>query len=77
MDKQSNAMQKKTKPPPKVFKVKDPEPDDRYADIHPHLPQPPSLLLIVGSVKQGKSNLLVNLLCILTCIKISLILLKL
>ena len=42
------------KAPPKVFKVKDPDPDDRYADIHPHLPQPPSLLLIVGSVKQGK-----------------------
>jgi len=51
------------KAPPKVFKVKDPDPDDKFADIHPHLPQPPSLLLIVGSVKQGKSNLLVNLLC--------------
>jgi len=51
------------KAPPKVFKVKDPDPDDRFADIHPHLPQPPALLLIVGSVKQGKSNLLVNLLC--------------
>ncbi len=51
------------KPPPKVYKVRDPDPDDRFADIHPHLPQPPSLLLIVGSVKQGKSNLLVNLLC--------------
>lgn len=56
-------MDKSIKPPPKVFKVKDPDPDSRYADIHPHLPQPPSLLLIVGSVKQGKSNLLVNLLC--------------
>ena len=51
------------KPPPLVFKVRDPDPDDRYADIHAHLPQPPALLLIVGSVKQGKSNLLVNLLC--------------
>ncbi len=51
------------KPAPKVFKVRDPDPDDKFADIHPHLPQPPSLLLIVGSVKQGKSNLLVNLLC--------------
>ena len=56
-------MEKKPKNPPLVFKVRDPEPDDRYADIHPHLPAPPSLLLIVGSVKQGKSNLLVNLLC--------------
>lgn len=53
----------KQKPPPKVFKVKDPEPDGRYSDLHPHLPQPPALLLIIGSVKQGKSNLVVNLLC--------------
>ena len=51
------------RPTPKVFKVRDPAPDSKYADIHPHLPQPPSLLLIVGSVKQGKSNLVVNLLC--------------
>ena len=51
------------KAPPKVFKVKDPDPDSRYADLHPHLPAPPSLLLIIGSVKQGKSNLVVNLLC--------------
>ena len=51
------------KSPPKVFKVKDPEPDSRYGDLHPHLPAPPSLLLIIGSVKQGKSNLVVNLLC--------------
>ncbi len=49
-----NKNQPKAKAPPKVFKVKDPDPDDRYADIHPHLPQPPALLLIVGSVKQGK-----------------------
>jgi len=56
-------MEKKPKKAPVVFKVKDPDPDDRFSDIHPHLPQPPSLLLIVGSVKQGKSNLLVNLLC--------------
>ena len=54
---------KKERPPPKVFKVKDPDPDEKFADLHPHLPQPPALLLIVGSVKQGKSNLLVNLLC--------------
>ena len=51
------------RPAPKVFKVKDPDPDDKFSGIHPHLPQPPALLLIVGSVKAGKSNLLVNLLC--------------
>ena len=48
---------------PKVYKVKDPEQDEKYKDIHPHLPQPPALVLIIGSVKQGKSNLVVNLLC--------------
>ena len=56
-------MEKAPKKPPKVFKVKDPDPDSKFSDIHSHLPQPPSLLLIVGSVKAGKSNLLVNLLC--------------
>tara|TARA_R100001244_G_C5164815_1_gene131331 strand:+ start:635 stop:1357 length:723 start_codon:yes stop_codon:yes gene_type:complete len=56
-------MDNKVKKPPVVYKVKDPDPDEKYADIHPHLPQPPSLLLIIGSVKQGKSNLVVNLLC--------------
>lgn len=57
MDKQS------IRPPPKVFKVRDPEPNSKFADIHPHLFQPPALVLIIGSVKQGKSNLVVNLLC--------------
>ena len=51
------------RPPPKVFKVKDPEQDEKYKSIHPHLPQLPALLLVVGSVKQGKSNLLVNICC--------------
>ena len=48
---------------PKIYKVKDPKSDDRYEGIHPHLPQLPALILIVGSVKQGKSNLVVNILC--------------
>ena len=51
------------RPPPKVFKVKDPEQDEKYKSIHPHLPQLPALVLVVGSVKQGKSNLLVNICC--------------
>lgn len=50
-------------PPPKVFKVKDPPPSKMFKGLHPHLPQPPSLLLIIGSVRSGKSNLLCNLLC--------------
>lgn len=48
---------------PKIYKVKDPEPSEAFKDLHPHLPSPPSLLLIIGSVKQGKTNLLVNLTC--------------
>lgn len=48
---------------PKIYKVKDPEPSEAFKDLHPHLPTPPSLLLIIGSVKQGKTNLLVNLTC--------------
>ena len=48
---------------PKIYKVKDPEPNEAFKDLHPHLPSPPSLLLIIGSVKQGKTNLLDNLTC--------------
>ena len=48
--------------PPKVYKVKDPEPSTRFEDIHPNLPQMPSLLLIIGSVRSAKSNLICNLL---------------
>tara|TARA_R110000803_G_scaffold623_4_gene2158 strand:+ start:36 stop:836 length:801 start_codon:yes stop_codon:yes gene_type:complete len=48
--------------PPKVYKVTDPEPSQRFDDIHPHLPSMPSLLLIIGSVRSAKSNLICNLL---------------
>ncbi len=48
---------------PIVLKVKDPVEDSRFADIHPNLPQMPCLGLIIGSVRSGKSNLLVNLFC--------------
>lgn len=51
------------KSPPKVYKVKDEETINKFEGLHPHLPQPPSLLLIIGSVRSGKSNLLVNMLC--------------
>ena len=49
------------KKPPRIYKVKDPAPNEKFKDLHPHLPAPPSLLLIIGSIKQGKSNLVVNL----------------
>ena len=48
--------------PPKVYKVKDPEPSSKFDDIHPNLPALPSLLVIVGSVRSAKSNLICNLL---------------
>ena len=53
----------KKKKAPKVYKVKDPEKDNRFEDIHENLPAMPSLLLIIGSVRSSKSNLIVNLLC--------------
>ena len=51
------------RPVPKVLKVRDEPPSDKFNDIHPNLPQMPSLLLIIGSVRSGKSNLLVNYFC--------------
>ena len=52
-----------SKKAPKVLKVKDELPSEKFDDIHSNLPQMPSLLLIVGSVRSGKSNLLVNYFC--------------
>lgn len=48
---------------PTVLKVKDVEETDKFNDIHENLPQMPSLCLIIGSVRSGKSNLLVNFFC--------------
>lgn len=48
---------------PKVLKVKDEDPNEKFDDIHPNLPQMPSLCLVIGSVRSGKSNLLVNMFC--------------
>ena len=47
---------------PKVKKVIDLEDKNKYKQVHPHLPQPPFLLLIAGSVRSGKTNALVGLL---------------
>ena len=51
------------KPPPVILKVKDVEETDKFDGIHENLPQMPSLCLIIGSVRSGKSNLLVNFFC--------------
>ena len=48
---------------PTILKVKDVEESDKFNDIHENLPQMPSLCLIIGSVRSGKSNLLVNFFC--------------
>jgi len=51
------------KKPPKVLKVKDEAPSEKFDDIHKNLPQMPALCLIIGSVRSGKSNLLTNYFC--------------
>jgi len=45
---------------PQILKVKDLKEDDRFSDIHDNLPKMPCLGLLIGSVRSGKSNLLVN-----------------
>jgi len=47
-------------PPPQILKVKDIQEDSRFGTIHDHLPKMPCLGLLIGSVRSGKSNLLVN-----------------
>lgn len=45
---------------PKVLKVNDKLETSKYKKIHPHLPQPQFLCLLVGSVRSGKTNYLIN-----------------
>ena len=47
---------------PKLLKVKDLEGDERFKDLHPNLPKPPSCCILVGAIKSSKSNLIVNFL---------------
>jgi hypothetical protein len=53
----------KSKSAPIIRQVKDVTETDKFDGIHEHLPQMPSLCLIIGSVRSGKSNLLVNFFC--------------
>ncbi len=48
---------------PIIRQVKDVVETDKFDGVHEHLPQMPSLCLIIGSVRSGKSNLLVNFFC--------------
>ena len=45
---------------PKVLKVNDTEHEDKYPKLHPFLPRPQFLCLLIGSVRSGKTNYLVN-----------------
>ena len=63
-DKPDAKMPKKDKMKvPTILKVKDTTTDPRFADIHDNLPDMPCLALLIGSVRSGKSNLLVNFFC--------------
>jgi hypothetical protein len=46
---------------PKILKVKDP-PNEPQKPLHPHLPQPPALLLMISPIRTGKSTIISNLL---------------
>ena len=48
---------------PTILKVRDVIETEKFDGIHENLPQMPSLCLIIGSVRSGKSNLLVNFFC--------------
>jgi hypothetical protein len=46
---------------PKILKVKDP-PNEPQKPLHPNLPQPPALLLMISPIRTGKSTIISNLL---------------
>jgi hypothetical protein len=46
---------------PQILKVQDP-PKEKIKPVHPHLPQPPALLLMVSPIRTGKSTIINNLL---------------
>jgi hypothetical protein len=46
---------------PQVLKVIDP-PKEKIKPLHPHLPQPPALLLMVSPIRTGKSTIINNML---------------
>lgn len=47
--------------PPQILKVIDP-PKEKVKPLHPHLPQPPALLLMISPIRTGKSTIINNLL---------------
>ena len=61
MEKKSLAKEGKFQDTPKVLRVVDP-PHLQFKPLHPNLPKPPTLLLMVSPVKTGKSTIISNLL---------------
>ena len=47
--------------PPQILKVIDP-PKEKTKPLHPHLPQPPALLLMISPIRTGKSTIINNML---------------
>jgi len=47
---------------PKLRKVKDLEGDENFKDLHPNLPKPPNMILLLGAIKSSKSNCVINFL---------------
>jgi len=46
---------------PQILKVQDP-PAEKIKPLHPHLPQPPALMLMISPIRTGKSTIISNLL---------------
>ena len=46
---------------PQILKVIDP-PKEKMKPLHPHLPQPPALLLMISPIRTGKSTIINNML---------------
>jgi len=51
-----------TKTAPKLRKVKDLEGDEKFEGLHPNLPKPPNMILLLGAIKSSKSNCIINFL---------------
>ena len=47
--------------PPQILKVIDP-PKEKIKPLHPHLPQPPALILMISPIRPGKSTIINNML---------------
>ena len=46
---------------PKILKVQDP-PNEPHKPLHPNLPQPPAMVLMISPIRTGKSTIINNLL---------------